>query len=70
MTSPARLKKLSVVQKATQKNVTGSKNWAAVKKDRAYGVVEATTGPRNILEEWKQITLNDLGKRNIELPKK
>ncbi len=55
MTIPAQLKKLSVVQNATQKNVTGSKNWAAVKKDRAYVIVEATTGPKNNLEEWKQI---------------
>jgi hypothetical protein len=52
---PIKLVKLSVVQNATQKNVLGAKNWAAVKKNSAFVIVEATTAPKNNLDEWKQI---------------
>src|SRR4051812_8443771 len=44
------------VTDATQKNVTGAKNWVAVKKSKAYVIIEATTGPNNSPEEWKTIT--------------
>ncbi len=54
---PDRLKlvKLTVAENATQKNVIGAKNWAAVKQNSAYVIVEATTAPKNNLDEWKQI---------------
>ena len=50
---PPSLVKITV-QNATQKNVTGAKNWAAVKKASSV-IVEATTSPKNNAEEWKQI---------------
>src|SRR5262249_12663342 len=40
---------------ATQKNVTGPKNWAAVRDATAFATVEVTTGPKNNADEWKQI---------------
>ncbi len=55
MSTPAKLLKLTVVENATQANVTGDKNWAAVKKDSAHVIVEATTAPNNNEAEWKQI---------------
>jgi hypothetical protein len=48
--------KLTVVEAATQKNVTGPNNWATVRKDASFVIIEATTAPKNIPEEWKQIT--------------
>jgi hypothetical protein len=51
----SKLVRLSVVENATQKNVTGEKNWATVKKSSTYTIVEVTTGPRNNDEEWKQL---------------
>lgn len=55
MNPPVKLVKLSVVQNATQKNVSGAKNWSAVKKDSSYVIIEATTAPKNNHDEWKQI---------------
>lgn len=55
MADHVKLVKLSVSQGATQKNVTGSKNWAAVKKPSGYAIVEATTAPKNSADEWKSI---------------
>ena len=51
---PPKLVRITVIQNATQKNVTGPKSWAAVKK-QANVIVEATTLPKNNAEEWKQI---------------
>ena len=51
---PPKLVKITVVQSATQKNVSGAKNWAAVKK-AGHVIVEATTSPKNNADEWKQI---------------
>jgi len=51
----ANLVRLTVVENATQKNVTGEKNWVTVKKKATYVVIEATTAPKNNDEEWKQI---------------
>lgn len=51
---PPKLVKITVVQNATQKNVSGAKNWAAV-KTAAHVIVEATTAPSNNADEWKQI---------------
>lgn len=48
------LVRLTVVENATQKNVTGEKNWAVVKQE-GYVVVEATTGPKNDESEWKLV---------------
>jgi len=50
-----RLVGLRVVENATQKNVTGPKNWAALKREKLYVVIEATTAPQNAIDEWKQI---------------
>lgn len=51
-----KLVKLTVIQNATQTNVTGAKNWATVKKSTDDVIVEATTTPNNNEEEWKQIS--------------
>ncbi len=48
------LMKLTIVQGATQKNVSGPKNWVAVKKASSV-LIEALTAPKNSPEEWKQI---------------
>ncbi|MCP4250650.1 MAG: hypothetical protein GY778_26715 [bacterium] len=45
---------LTVIQNATQTNVTGAKNWATVKKSSDGVIVEATTAP-NTPEAWKKI---------------
>jgi hypothetical protein len=42
-----KLVSITVVQNATQHNVTGAKNWAAVKKATDDVIVEATTTPNN-----------------------
>lgn len=55
MAPPIRSVKLTVVENATQKNVTGTNNWAAVKMSSGHVIVEATTAPKNNNEEWKQI---------------
>src|SRR5215510_6586641 len=55
MPPSSKLVRLTVVQNATQKNVNGQKNWAAVKKSAAHVIVEATTAPKNNNEEWKQL---------------
>ena len=44
-----------IVTGASQKNVTGSKNWAVVKNSTGSVTVEATTAPRNSADEWKQL---------------
>jgi len=49
-----KLVKLTVIQNATQNNVTGAKNWAAVKKTTDHVIIEATTSP-NTEEAWKKI---------------
>jgi hypothetical protein len=46
---------LTVIAGATQGNVTGQKNWAAVKKSGADVLVKAETSPDNDLAEWKKI---------------
>jgi len=51
-----RLVRLTVIRNATQNNVTGAKNWAAIKKATDDVIVEATTTPNNNKEEWQQIT--------------
>jgi hypothetical protein len=55
MNAPMKLVKLTVIDNATQKNVSRAKNWAAVKNSSASVIVEATTSPNNTLEEWKLI---------------
>ena len=50
----AKLVKL-IVDGATQQNVTGAKNWAAVKNAGGLVTAEATTSPRNSVDEWKQL---------------
>jgi hypothetical protein len=49
-----KLVKLTVIQNATQNNVTGAKNWATIKKPTDHAIVEATTSP-NTEEAWKKI---------------
>lgn len=55
MTHSSKLIKLTVVDNATQKNVIGKKNWAAVKNKSGHVMLEATTSPRNNVDEWNQI---------------
>lgn len=43
------------VSDASQKNVTGPNNWVAVRKKTAQVTIEATTSPKNSIEEWKLI---------------
>jgi hypothetical protein len=50
-----KLVKLSVVENATQTNVTGDRNWAAVRSNSNHVIIEATTTPNNNSDEWKQI---------------
>jgi len=50
-----RLVSITIIRNATQTNVTGAKNWAAVKKATDEVVVEATTNP-NIAACWQAIT--------------
>jgi len=50
----AKLVSLSVTG-ASQKNVTGTDVWAAVRKKSAQVIVEATTEPKNAADEWKLI---------------
>jgi len=52
---PVELVKLTVVDNATQENVSGAKNWAAIKNTSLSVIVEATTAPNNSPEEWKLI---------------
>jgi hypothetical protein len=49
-----KLVRLTVIENASQKNVTGAKNWAVVKQ-AGYVTVEATTAPKNEEAEWKNI---------------
>jgi hypothetical protein len=49
-----KLVSITVIRNATQTNVTGAKNWAAVKKSSDEVVVEATTTP-NTEACWKAI---------------
>lgn len=52
-----------IVRNATQVNVTGDKNWAAIRKEKEYVIVEAVTAPNNSPAEWKQIKWSgDAGK--------
>jgi hypothetical protein len=51
----ARLVRLTIVENATQKGISGDTNWAAVRDPDAFVVVEAVTMPKNDAEEWKQI---------------
>jgi len=44
-----------VVTGASQKNVSGTDVWAAVRKPSEQVVIEAVTEPKNAAEEWKQI---------------
>lgn len=50
----AQLVSLTVISGATQKNVIGAKNWAAVRHDSESVVVQATTKPDK-MSAWKQI---------------
>lgn len=52
--TPCQLVSLTVIQNATQTNVTGAKNWAAVKKATDEVIVQATTTP-NTDACWNQI---------------
>ena len=54
MTNSNRLVKLTVVGNASQKNVIGKKDWAAIKNQSGYVTLEATTSPRNSFDEWKR----------------
>ena len=58
MGDQAKLVKITVIENASQDNVTGRKNWVAVKSDKAYATLEATTAPQNNPDEWKQIRWN------------
>jgi hypothetical protein len=53
---PPKLVSITVIQNATQNNVTGAKTWAAVKKSSDDVIVQATTTPKNDASEWNQIT--------------
>ena len=48
------LVEITVVENATQDDVTGAKNWACIKKDTDDIIVQATTNPDNN-DAWKQI---------------
>lgn len=50
-----KLVSLTVIENATQTNVTGAKNWACVKKDTDDVIVKATTDP-DTEDAWKQIS--------------
>lgn len=52
--SNCKLVSITIVQNATQTNVTGPKNWATVKKSTDDVIVEATTNP-NTPDAWNQI---------------
>ena len=49
-----KLVKITVIDNATQNNVTGNKNWACIKKATDDVIIEATTNP-NTEDAWKQI---------------
>jgi hypothetical protein len=49
-----KLVKITVIRNATQANVTGAKNWAAIKKASDDVIVEATTTP-NTEDAWRQV---------------
>jgi hypothetical protein len=55
-----KLVSITVIQNATQTNVTGAKNWACVKKATDDVIVQATTTP-NTEDCWKQINWSDAG---------
>jgi hypothetical protein len=44
-----------IVSGATQENVTGARNWAAVRSSAGSVSVEAVTAPGNNADEWKQL---------------
>src|SRR5262245_11536455 len=50
----AKIVKLTVIENATQKNVTGASTWAAIRKKSSAVTIEATTTPDNA-SEWKAI---------------
>lgn len=62
-----KLVKITVIQNATQTNVTGAKNWACVKKATDDVIVQATTNP-NSEDAWKQIKWS--GDSGAEVPGK
>lgn len=62
----AKLVKITVIQNATQTNVTGAKNWACVKKATDDVIVEATTSPNNNATEWEKIKWS--GDSGAEVP--
>jgi hypothetical protein len=56
MAPPPKLARLSILGKASQKNVKAEKTWVALRKDGdAALVLEATTSPKNSADEWKLI---------------
>jgi hypothetical protein len=62
-----KLVKITVIDNATQNNVTGNKNWACIKKATDDVIIEATTNP-NTEEAWKQITWS--GDSGVAVPDK
>jgi hypothetical protein len=55
------LRDLSVIDGATQRNVSDLNSWATTRKRRSYIVVEATTAPENNAAEWKKIKWSGAG---------
>jgi hypothetical protein len=55
------LRDLSVIDGASQHNVSGVNSWATTRKRRSYVVVEATTAPENNAGEWKKIKWSGAG---------
>ena len=62
MGAPAKLVRLTVVQNATRDKIAVEKTWATVRKDAdpaqkgaEFVTIEATTAPKNNVDEWKQI---------------
>jgi hypothetical protein len=54
LASVVKLARLSVTN-ASQENLTGDKNWAAVRQPGAEAVIRAVTAPHDSAEEWRQI---------------
>jgi hypothetical protein len=52
---------LTVIDGASQENVSGVTSWATTRRRRGYIVVEAKTGPKNDAAEWKEIKWSGVG---------
>jgi len=55
------LTSLTVIEGATQENVSGLNSWATPRNRRGNVLVEATTGPKNDATEWKKIKWSGAG---------